>query len=298
LEDVSSNETGETLRIVVDRGRETDALITKKYSAPQDWSKGSDRLGLLFKGGATGEMFSFHVYFKTPQDAAVYRFVDDSRDWKLLVFQKWRPSLVSGSVDWTHVSQIEVATDSRQFSGEVYLYPQILALAADMTWSTPEVFQADSPSVVLQFTARSGATLDRLLLLYTFPQHEGSNQPVKSVTAKYRMQSWTKYIVEASSHGPFILILSTVFDDRWRAHIDGHEASSISTYFFLNGFFSTGAGDHEIVLDFAGQRYVAYGWYVTGLTFSLVASYLVFSYLRGVLVRRKKLRGTCSGRSR
>jgi hypothetical protein len=83
------------------------------------------------------------------------------------------------------------------------------------------------------------------------------------------------YTVSTTSTRPFLLTFSESFHPMWKAYVDGHEISPISTDFVVNGYYVNKTGRFEVELYFIGQTYAEIGLAISGAS-ALAVVVIVF----------------------
>ena len=73
----------------------------------------------------------------------------------------------------------------------------------------------------------------------------------------------------------------------WRAYVNGKEYRSIPSYYFINSFYINETGEHEVVIEFIGQRIQIISLIVSGLAYLFAISYLVYDWRRNDRWARK-----------
>lgn len=104
---------------------------------------------------------------------------------------------------------------------------------------------------------------------------------------KYDKINPTKYVLRIKADKPYVLIFSESYHPKWQAFIDGEKAEN---HFIANGFangwyierISDTAGEYEIILEFAPQRYFERGLIIS---IAAAAGLLGIGLLKKVLVK-------------
>ncbi|MBM4435936.1 MAG: hypothetical protein FJ029_01610 [Actinobacteria bacterium] len=99
----------------------------------------------------------------------------------------------------------------------------------------------------------------------------------------------TNYRVRASTQGPAVLVFGDSFDPRWEARLAGQALTHHVINGFGNGFEIPGAGTHEIVIEYRGQRLFVWG---AAVTLTALAGLVVLGAARRGMLRRFMARST------
>lgn len=100
--------------------RDYGVLIQKVFSPFEDWSD-VEYLGFWFKGNNTGIYFELLVYFdKSWKRWVKFRFKDNSKEWRRLVFSTRTNLVKQGEVDWSRVWIIRLTNTNKSVMGSFY----------------------------------------------------------------------------------------------------------------------------------------------------------------------------------
>lgn len=274
---------------LLSEGRPHYTIIEKKYWPMVNWRDKSDSFALLFKGSNSGRLFTFMISFNGTRDnTAIYNIVDNSNDWRKLVFSKSHPDKSAGNIDWSKVWLISLATE-KDVTGIFYLYPQIVAptVTGTFEWITSDPLTLELQNQI-SLSATGRVELDQLVI-YSLSKNTTLNDYFKTTEAplkvSYKMLSFTKFIANIEANKPFFLALSVMYHGDWKAYLNGEEIESIPLYSWVNGFYLEKTGNYEVVLEFIGQRYVIYGWVIStiSLVLTLICLPLARWYGRGFI---------------
>lgn len=90
----------------------------------------------------------------------------------------------------------------------------------------------------------------------------------------------SKWKIKVNSNGPYTLIFSDTYNDMWRAYVNDKEYQSIPSYYFINSFQIDEIGEHEVVIEFIGQRIQNIGMLISILTYFGCIGYILYDWRR------------------
>ncbi len=99
----------------------------------------------------------------------------------------------------------------------------------------------------------------------------------------------SKWRLKVDSSEPYALVFSNSYHPMWKAYVNGKEYSSIPSYYFINSFQINETGEHEVIIEFTGQRIQNTGLMVSGLAYLVCLFYLFFEWKRGAAVNQKQV---------
>jgi hypothetical protein len=120
---------------------------------------------------------------------------------------------------------------------------------------------------------------------------QGLNLDGGSPQLAFEQLNPTKYVahINNSSGEPFFIVLSTTFDQYWRATIDGKEVDKhLMANGYANAWYIDKSGTYDITLDFKPQSWFYIGLAISGFTLAGFASYPGWSWLLGWILNRRK----------
>lgn len=234
---------------VVAPGRAYFTLARLPVGAAVDPSRG---LALRFRGAGSGLTFYLIASFNgDPQARAVFSFADTTRAERTIVFFPLQPSSVDSVPDWSHVTDLSLAVNSKA------------TIAAPITVSGPY-------ATGLNKSPRFGPSVDRGSLARG-PLASGVLSPsdqMIGVTARLKRRV-----------GPGLLVLTQAFDPHWRLHGDVQNRHTIALGFANAYSLRSGMTDGHLAFDAAG-------WAEAGTVISLLAWMAGFSLLLAPGTRR------------
>ena len=267
-------------------GRSVYSVAEIRYHVAQDWS---DRpyVYLEFKGTGSGLAYTVIFDFGTGGVAqARYAIDDTSSAWREVALPTASPETGGGPTDWSDVTSVRVALDSKSSTGT-------FALGVPLPSTSVSGFSVALP--VLPGTAGAGGALHlecvgrRVAAPTLDPSTETVELSVADASSSCRLDAgstagwrqrpptpvavrpaglerWT-YSVDAPRRGA--LVWTRAFDPLWRldaggASVPGLPVTSLATGFVL------GAGRHAGTLSFAGETRAEAGLAVTAAALVLL----------------------------
>lgn len=92
----------------------------------------------------------------------------------------------------------------------------------------------------------------------------------------------SKWIVKVNSTTPYILVFSNSYHSMWRAYVDGKEYESVPSYYLINSFQINETGEHEVIIEFIGQRVQNIAMIISGLTYAICIGYIFYDLRRRI----------------
>lgn len=266
-----------SLRVDISPRPNPGPVIYVDFTDMQNWS-GIKYITFRFKGTGKGEEFNLWFYFnnsKWPNPDAVRfgPFYDNTNEWQRIVIPVDKPAAVYGKIMWDKVSKIVLAIPDKNFRGTIYL-------------DRFSIYRGEINRTKLE------NILNAKVLLFK------NSKPLENYTIKpksernithleFKKLRPSKWIVKVNSTGPYILVFSNTYHKMWRAYINGKEYRSIPSYYFINSFYINETGEHEVVIEFIGQRIQIIGLIISGLAYLFAISYLVYDWRRNDRWARK-----------
>lgn len=93
---------------------------------------------------------------------------------------------------------------------------------------------------------------------------------------EFKEVSPSKWVVKVNSTGPYSLIFSNSYHPMWRAYVNGKEYKSIPSYYFINSFQINETGDHEVIIEFIGQKIQYLTMLISGLMYTICVGYIFY----------------------
>lgn len=91
----------------------------------------------------------------------------------------------------------------------------------------------------------------------------------------------TRYEIQVKTTSPFFFFFSEKHHQKWQAHLDHEVAPNILGYGFGNLYYIDKIGDYTITLEYADQKYVTIGQFVTLFSWIGLLSLTIVSYIKG-----------------
>ena len=102
-----------------------------------------------------------------------------------------------------------------------------------------------------------------------------SKEPVAKIR-DYRRIDATRYEVEITSTGPFMLAFAETFDDLWIAHIPGSKnIKSVPLYGVINGYYINRTGNFTVIIEYKPQDWLEIGLGITALSITVSLGFLI-----------------------
>ena len=102
------------------------------------------------------------------------------------------------------------------------------------------------------------------------------NQEPDAVIRDYRRIDATRYEVDITSNGPFMLAFGETFDDYWIARIPGSgNIKSIPLYGVINGYYINRTGNFTVIIEFKPQDWFEIGLGITTLSITVSLVFLI-----------------------
>ena len=102
------------------------------------------------------------------------------------------------------------------------------------------------------------------------------NQEPDAVIRDYRRIDATRYEVDITSSGPFMLAFAETFDDFWVARIPGSgNIKSIPLYGVINGYYINRTGNFTVIIEFKPQDWLEIGLGITALSITASLVFLI-----------------------
>ena len=259
-----------SLRIDITPRPEPGEVASKRFYELQDWS-GIRYISFWFKGTGKGEEFNLWIYFnnsKWPNPDAVRfgPFYDNSKEWRRIVIPVDKPAAKYGKIMWNKVSRIVLAIPDKNFKGTIYL-------------DRFSIYRGNIDRTKLE------KELNAKVLLFRDSKPIGSYiiQPKSKSNVTYiefKKINPSKWIVKVNSTGPYTLVFSNTYHKMWKAYVNGKEYNSIPSYYFINSFQINETGEHEVVIEFIGQRIQEISLIISGLAHLGCFTYLLYDWRR------------------
>lgn len=90
----------------------------------------------------------------------------------------------------------------------------------------------------------------------------------------------SKWVVKVNSTAPYTLVFSNTYHPMWRAYVNGKEYNSLPSYYFINSFQINETGEHEVIIEFIGQRIQNIGLLISGFSYLGCFGYLFYDWRR------------------
>lgn len=246
-------------------------LASKSFLTTQNWEE-AKYISFWFKGTGSGEPFNLWIYFNdsswpNPDVVRYGPFHDTSTEWRQITIPLDRPADTFGTSQWDKVSRIVLANPHEDLSGTFYL--------DRFSIHRGEIKQEDLES-------RLGAEV----VLYSNGKPQGDipfevNENSSAVESlDFEKISPSKWTVRVNSTAPYTLVFSNTYHPMWRAYVNGTEYESIPSYYFINSFQINETGEHEVTIEFIGQRIQNISLAVSGLAYLGCFGYLFYDWRR------------------
>lgn len=231
------------LTIDANRPRKIAAFITNSFPSSKDWSE-YDQLNFLFKGRGTKKTFNIYIAFNNTKPAkgdwVVYSFRDTSKEWRNIDIDLSNPSRAHGNPNWTKVSFLAIDSPNKSIIGE--------------------------------FTISNISLMG--LSKINLPNHD---EPKANIVSTKKL-SPTKYMLKIRSSTGYPLVFSNTYHPMWKANISGKQLNPIPSYYHINSYWINERGEHEVIIEFTGQRIQNISLIVSGLAYFGCFGYLFYDW--------------------
>ncbi len=282
LRDVSSPTGPAHLEIDAQSYRPAYALIQKDYSQPQNWSAGK-YLSLALKGS---QQDSAMVYFYFGNSHSVYAEYDAplSSSWSAYNFDKAAPTRVSGTVNWTDVTGLSIATSQKTQSETVSIGPYMTShdttAPPTLKWVRLGSLPLDTQSVA-DVKMTGSMWLDQVMFLQSSGSRDSLNETAILPELNWTQKGPNNFAINVNSSVQFNLMFEQSYDPRWVAMIGPRSFTPVLTDRYMMSF-PLPPGQYGVDLQFKGDtsQWVGYGFSITVI--------LVVSLLCLIPLLRKK----------
>lgn len=240
----------------------------------ENW-KGTKYLSFWFKGEGTGSIFNLWIYFNnsnwTNPDAVRYgSFYDTSSEWRRIVIPIDEPAAKYGNIQWDKVSRIVFGIPDKDFEGTIYL--------DRFSIHKGEISEEDIKKIKNTFGKRVMLYINEKPLKDEIIRAKNEN---KVSYPEFKKISPSMWIAKVNSTSPYTIVFSNTYHEMWRAYVNGKEYKSIPSYYFINSFQINETGEHEVVIEFIGQRIQNISLIISGLAYLGCFNYLFYDWRRG-----------------
>jgi hypothetical protein len=297
-EAVKTTPASGSLGVSLDRPRQRYTFIRHNFFKAQNW-RNRPYMALKYRGTGSGRNYFFIIDFgSSKRSSAAYPFVDTSGTWRTQAFSLRTPIWTKGRQDWSHVTSIRMASDSRAASNDVLelgtLRISKLQSSIDVRYPV-QASPAQRPAILTSprndFSRRLAripalsteldATLPFSALGQGFRLIVSTTKPVSERPApavRFERASPTSYRFSFDSSSAGVLMLGEGYDPEWRLTSKSGD-EPLPAFGAVNGLF-LGPGSHTGSISFTGQRFAPLGIVLSLL--SLIAIFVL------VFLRRRE----------
>jgi hypothetical protein len=247
-------------------------ILQLDFEEPQDWTN-SAHLLLDFKGLDTGEEVRLRIDFGD-SGSAVYSFSDLSSTWGSVSIPLRAPAATEGVVRWDEVSSLTVGMGGTDVEDGVGM--GTITVVEDRLSLESVGAALGMQTFVLSAEDPTPAPVAELL--------SAPDERPAEILEWQQTNAWL-YRLRVDATAPYTLVFSNSYHPLWRVVVDGEEISPQCSYYFVNAYTIDRVGEHELTVEFVGQRYQWLAFTVSGLAhgtvFAAMGACLVKSWRKG-----------------
>ncbi len=293
-------------RFIAQSGRAVYTFAKIRYKRPRNWAH-RPYIYLEFKGSGLGELYTLAFNFgRRSGNQALYTFRDNSRRWETLAFSTDHPQLKSGSINWSKVRAVRVAS-SKQASRTLALGMPRPSGAVDRLGVPLPILPGNrahiaavrrsacvrgarlggprgrtSTSTWLELPVSSMSTSCRIYLDSAAGYRQHPAIPVRLLPTG--TESWS---YSFSADLPGALVWTQSYDPLWRLSGAGGHGAPVPDLSLLDGYL-VGPGPHAGTIAYTGESSAIAGVSVTAGTSLFL--------LTGAVASRRRRRSGARGR--